>query len=544
MIELYVEFAQQLGLGAVGEEVNVDELGDIDWEEDNNDSEEEFEANYEVDDENDDGDLAGNSTVQNEADAICLFYLPYLTDGGAHVVGEGNAPVEDGEFSVGMEFGSSESVISAIKSYTISRGVDYTVYESEPRTFYGKCKEYGEGFNYTVSYRKAWLAKQKAIAKGFGDWKVSYRTLPVWLKAVTMKIPRSRVQIKTLPVYRESEEVQGVDGTHLYGKYKGALLVAVAQDGNQNIVPIAFVIVEGETADAWEFFLTNLWRYVVTVDGVDIISDCHTSIDAAIARSNGVWSPLRAWHMYCIRHIGSNFLRRFKAPYLHKLVRLKERGEAYTQWCEDISVERWVLAFDRGHHWGHMMTNLVECINSVLKAARNLPVTAIVRSTFYRMNELFTQKIVEAHERVCNGFTYTEFARRELKKAFDMQETLLSTGLTGEMRCLRFAKCKMHLDWQVYVHDVYKMSEICKVYRGEFIPMGDPSTWDIYEGAKVIANYTLRRATKGRLKSTRYLNEMDSRDIRDHRRCTVCGRKGHSRSRCPHRAGPSTAGGH
>ncbi|RYR33241.1 hypothetical protein Ahy_A10g047803 [Arachis hypogaea] len=67
-----------------------------------------------------------------------------------------------------------------------------------------------------------------------------------------------------------------------------------------------------------------------------------------------------------------------------------------------------------------------------------------------------------------------------------------------------------HLDWQVYVHDVYKMSEICKVYRGEFVSMGDPSTWDRYEGAKVIHNWTLRRTTKGRPKSTRYLNEMDS----------------------------------
>ncbi|RYR39820.1 hypothetical protein Ahy_A09g045443 [Arachis hypogaea] len=40
------------------------------WQGDNNDGEEEFEANYEVDDENDDGDLACNPTVQNEAEAI------------------------------------------------------------------------------------------------------------------------------------------------------------------------------------------------------------------------------------------------------------------------------------------------------------------------------------------------------------------------------------------------------------------------------------------------------------------------------------------
>ncbi|RYQ83852.1 hypothetical protein Ahy_B10g102715 [Arachis hypogaea] len=316
-------------MGTVGDEVNVVELGDIDWEEDNNDSEEEFEANYEVDDENDDGDLAGNPAVQNEADAIVSqhpfgvpSFMRTLDLEAMHTsefpeyanTGEGNVVAEDGEFSVRMEFGSRESVISAIKSYTISRGVDYT-------TFYAKCKGYGAGcdwliraslirkkacweirrsngkhtctmgtisqdhakldsdtiadairplvvadpsikvksviaeiqgrFNYTVSYRKAWLAKQKAVAKVFDDWEVSYQTLPVWLKAMIVKMPRSRVQIKMLPVYHEIEEVQGirvlhrvfwsfypcivafrhckplvqVDGTHLYEKYKGTLLL-------------------------------------------------------------------------------------------------------------------------------------------------------------------------------------------------------------------------------------------------------------------------------------------------------------------------------
>ncbi|XP_025702573.1 uncharacterized protein [Arachis hypogaea] len=373
---------------------------------------------------------------------------------------------------------------------------------------------------------------------------------------MTLKMPRSRVQIKMLPVYRESKKIQGVrvmrcifwsfypcivafrhckplvqvDGTHLYEKYKGALLVAVAQDGNQNIVPIAFAIIEGEIADEWEFFLTNFRRYVVTIDGVGIISDCHTSIDAAIARSNGAWSPPRACRMYCIRHIGSNFLRRFKTPYLHKLMvntayfrteqeynknhqRLKERVEAYTQWCDEIGVERWVLAFDGGHRWGHMTTNLVECINSFLKGARNLPVTALILSTFYWLNELFTRKNTKAHECLCNGFTYSEFAMKRVEESFrragnivvnrfdrrnemfevcEIQYGNIYTVNLAQRHCdcghFQVERLPCHhmlaycanqcLDWQVYVHDVYKMSEICKVYRCEFVPMDDPSTWD------------------------------------------------------------------
>ncbi|RYQ83443.1 hypothetical protein Ahy_B10g102127 [Arachis hypogaea] len=178
MIELYVEFEQQLGMGTVGDEVNVDELRDIDWEEDNNDSEEKFETNYEVDDENDDGDLAGNPAVQNEVNAIVSqhpFGVPsFMRTLDLEVMhapefpeyanmGEGNVAAEDGEFSVGMEFGSRESVISAIKSYTISRGVDYTVYESEAQTFYAKCKGYGAGCDWLI---RTSLIRKKAVSVG------------------------------------------------------------------------------------------------------------------------------------------------------------------------------------------------------------------------------------------------------------------------------------------------------------------------------------------------------------------------------------------
>ncbi|MED6158758.1 hypothetical protein PIB30_035687 [Stylosanthes scabra] len=40
-----------------------------------------------------------------------------------------------------------------------------------------------------------------------------------------------------------------------------------------------------------------------------------------------------------------------------------------------------------------------------------------------------------------------------------------------------FACCaNQSLDWHVYVHDVWKMSELHKVYKYEFAPMGIPST--------------------------------------------------------------------
>ncbi|XP_072087283.1 uncharacterized protein [Arachis hypogaea] len=217
-----------------------------------------------------------------------------------------------------------------------------------------------------------------------------------------------------------------VDGTHLYGKYKGCLLVAVSQDGNNNIVPIAFAIVEEETSDAWHFFLSNLQQHVVTRDSVGLISHRHESINAAVTRSNGAWPPPKAFHMFCIRHIESNFLRKFKAPYLQKFVvnignieylrtvceyevchqRLREWDEAYTNYLNRIPRKQYALAFDGGYRWSHMTTNLVECINSVLKGACNLPITALVKATFYRVNELFTQKRAEMEARINAGHIF------------------------------------------------------------------------------------------------------------------------------------------
>ncbi|RYR42044.1 hypothetical protein Ahy_A08g038489 [Arachis hypogaea] len=177
-------------------------------------------------------------------------------------------------------------------------------------------------FNYTISYRKE---------------------------------PSTVIHFETMPTYQGDDLV---NETHLYEKYKDCLLVA-------NL----------------EFHMMN---------GVGLISDRHEPINAVVARNNGTLSPPKVFQLFCIRHIESNFLRKFKASHLQKFVvnigysrtvreydmryqRLREPGEAYTNWLNRISREQYALAFDGGYRWGHMTTNLVECINSVLKGARNLP---------------------------------------------------------------------------------------------------------------------------------------------------------------------------
>ncbi|CAK8535796.1 unnamed protein product [Lathyrus sativus] len=63
-----------------------------------------------------------------------------------------------------------------------------------------------------------------------------------------------------------------------------------------------------------------------------------------------------------------------------------------SNWIDNIHREKWARAFDEGQRWGYMTSNLAEAINFVLKATKNLPITALVHSTYYRMGSLFGKR--------------------------------------------------------------------------------------------------------------------------------------------------------
>ncbi|XP_012483042.1 uncharacterized protein LOC105797650 [Gossypium raimondii] len=160
-------------------------------------------------------------------------------------------------------------------------------------------------FQYKVSYRKAWLAKQMAMQKLYGDWDEAYNELQGWISAMVEYIPGTIVDLQTAFPY--CKLLVQVDETWLYGKYTQILLIAVAQDGNGNVLPIAFAIVESENSELWAYFIQNLQRHVVKQDNICIISDRSKGLVAAIRQSELPWRSV-----YCIRHIAVNFHNQYK----------------------------------------------------------------------------------------------------------------------------------------------------------------------------------------------------------------------------------------
>ncbi|XP_025611584.1 uncharacterized protein [Arachis hypogaea] len=100
--------------------------------------------------------------------------------------------------------------------------------------------------------------------------------------------------------FKHCKPLISIDGTHLYGKYGGTLLLAIAQDENSNILPFVFALVEGENAESWAFFLSHLRQHVTPQEGILVISDRHNGIKAALEAPDSGWKPPHAYRTYCI----------------------------------------------------------------------------------------------------------------------------------------------------------------------------------------------------------------------------------------------------
>nr|GMD29141.1 uncharacterized protein LOC108954362 [Ipomoea batatas] len=106
----------------------------------------------------------------------------------------------------------------------------------------------------------------------------------------------------------------GLDGCFLKGLVKGQLLVAVRRDGNNQMFPIAWSIIQGrENTDNWKWFLNLLKADLGIIDGMGwtIMSDMQKGLLCSISDL----LPFVEQRM-CARHIYARWGKRFRGDEL------------------------------------------------------------------------------------------------------------------------------------------------------------------------------------------------------------------------------------
>lgn len=206
----------------------------------------------------------------------------------------------------------------------------------EPRSIICRIEE---KYKYTISYAKAWRAKQKIVQMRFGTFEASYDNLPRLLHYIVRTNSESCYDLQVRPIVNSSKKILEraffaigacikafrhcrpilcIDGTFLTGKYRGTILTAIGVDGDNQVLPVAFAFVESESIDSWYWFLERVNEMVVQGrPDVCLIHDRHRGLLTAIdhlkygsPRSGAKWSDVQS--RWCMRHIGANFYKRFK----------------------------------------------------------------------------------------------------------------------------------------------------------------------------------------------------------------------------------------
>ncbi|KAJ7974396.1 Transposon protein, putative, Mutator sub-class [Quillaja saponaria] len=467
-------------------------------------------------------------------------------------------------------------------------------------------------FHYSPSLSKIFKAKKKAINLVFGNWEESYNELPRYLNALRVTNPGTRFEWKVNPTnnpgqvifqrvfwafgpsieaFHHCRPVLQIDGTFLCGKYTGKLLVATGVDGNNSLVPVAFAVVEEENTDSWGWFLSLIRMHLTQRVGICLISDRHAGIIAAASDTRNGWTEPYGYHRFCIRHIASNFHKthknmKAKNLLIHTASQTQKRkfdkyfkkfvqfDSEYAAWIGRIPLEQWALAHDGGHRFDFMTTNLGECMNNVLKGARQVPITAHLRLTFYRCVKYFVEHRAYINAELGAGNQYTtdtiEKIQNWAERAGGHELRQFHTGLGiieiktqfrgwqarkgGNQHTVRLnertctcnkpqqyilpcshviAACaSMHMNYNDFIGEWYKLRNQELVYTPQFNPVMHDDYWPEFQFPHVVPDMSKLRK-KGRPKTHRIHNEMDITESSRQLRCGLCRQEEHNRKNCP-----------
>ncbi|XP_033148539.1 uncharacterized protein LOC103844709 [Brassica rapa] len=452
-------------------------------------------------------------------------------------------------------------------------------------------KQFGVKMEYWKSYRTLKFARE--IVQGTPE--SGFERLPSYLYMIIRENPSTVVRLQidengkfmyvflafgaSVNGFPFMRKVVVVDGTFLNGRYKGTLLTALAQDGNFQIFPIAFAVVDTENDDSWYWFFTQLKLLIPDDEGLAIISDRHNSIGKAITNVY----PL-ASRGICTYHLYKNILGRYKEKDAFRLVKKAARCfrmSDFTQIFEEIEainpalhgylqradVRLWTHVHFPGERYNLMTTNIAESMNRALSNARGLSIVRILELIWVMMTRWFAERREDARsqrttltrgvEKLLHGRVTA--ARDLAVQRIDDHHTEVKYGSSGESlhvvnlverkcTCRRFELEKLpcvHAIAAAEYRNVSRISLCSPYYTSNYLVSAYAESVMPVDSAQpvpeLVANQrclppTVRqppgRPKKNRMKSALEVALSKKRPRKEHT-CSRCRQSGHNAKTCP-----------
>ncbi|XP_039687156.1 uncharacterized protein [Medicago truncatula] len=187
--------------------------------------------------------------------------------------------------------------------------------------------------------------------------------------------------------------VIGLDGCFLKGYYGGMLLAAIGRDPNDQMLPIAYAVVEGETKESWNWFLELL----IADLGGPRLCKTYTFISD---QQKGLLPTMDELlpdvdQRFCVRHLYNNFRKKHPGKKLKELMwraakatyenafidamkEIKDIREGAYEYLKNIHAKHWSKhKFTGDQKCDTLVNNMSETFNSTIIIARGKPVVTM-----------------------------------------------------------------------------------------------------------------------------------------------------------------------
>ncbi|CAH9141044.1 unnamed protein product [Cuscuta epithymum] len=448
-------------------------------------------------------------------------------------------------------------------------------------------------YGISMSYKKSWKARKKAMEMQFGSDSESYQMLPSIAYMLNKTNPRSVVNLVTsaddafqyffmsLGPWRDAWQycrpVLILDGSFMKSYYKGTLLTACAQDANNQIVPIAFCICESESKATWRWFLSKVRSCIEHRSDMYIISDRHKGILSAVRKI----FP-HSGHGFCVEHLRRNMTSKFrgsakdlgwkfKAAYSASTVKefeyymslLDTQDARIRPWLEKVGIEKWAKCMSGFNRFNVMTSNCAESLNSVNACARQYCVSKLINFLRERMQEWFKARR-EIAESTCTKLS-EKYEKLLVSLQFESSRMKVNASCAYEFevidrKCRRFVvnlnsricTCgQFQLNHFVCVHAVaaigsrpglscysyissyYTRDHLLATWSGIMHPIGDPEDWIIPSdvSSTICKPPTCLKRPPGRPKRSR-IPSIGEHVGSKRRKCSRCKVFGHNKKTC------------
>ncbi|XP_019178873.1 PREDICTED: uncharacterized protein LOC109174035 [Ipomoea nil] len=380
----------------------------------------------------------------------------------------------------------------------------------------------------------------------------------------------------------------GLDGCFLKGKLKGEILTAVGRDGNNQMYPIAWAVVEIENSSSWTWFLKLLKSDLNIVDNTErtLMSDQQKGLSNVIQE---IFPGVE--HRNCARHVHANWSKNHRGKVLKahfwqiaktptqalladKLKALDKVDATARHDLNKYPMQLWCKAFFKDEVKCDLVdNNLSEAFNKTLLKARSkniIPMLEDIR--VFVMKRIAKKKAIAERWRgnygscvlkklnenildsanwevVYNGAEGYEVKKGSFQFKVNLELKTCSCRLwqLSGMPCSHSICAIFHKGHQPdqYIHEWYSKERYLKTYHEVIQPINGEQFWPRTEGDEIHA--PVPRKMTGRPKKKRKLEDneknkdktkMSSEISKLSRKgrimtCQICKGKGHNKRFCP-----------